>query len=339
MIADTHTVERIPPSTGLFGAPIEGEGWRKRVWNRIVRAIGMRWVRRAAPALERGDRAALQAIIDDGRRVLMAHDHPGEAHWAEAAHGLTIGGPISPAVRARWVKGPSLRHNAALIYVPGGSFIAERSPRVTAMIYRVAKAARLRTLMCDYRLAPEYPCPAAIEDVTAAIEATLEDGLEPDRIALIAESAGAAIALAAAQRLRAKGTRLAAMVFFSPWTDLTLSGASIPKRVATGDAAFGADAMSICARIYLQGRATSDPIASPVFGPLNGLAPMLIHTSRTDSLHDDAALLAERSAAAGVPVTLRIWPTGNHVFERFYGPAAGRSLADAAAFLRAQLPR
>lgn len=93
----------------------------------------------------------------------------------------------------------------------------------------------------------------------------------------------------------------------------------------------------MCAHLYLQGRSPFDPVASPVYGDLSGLPPMLVHTSRGDAFHDDARALSERAFHAGTEVTLQIWPGREHAFEQHFNAQSARAIADAGAFLRARL--
>jgi acetyl esterase/lipase len=176
-----------------------------------------------------------------------------------------------------------------------------------------------------------------MDDVVAAVRGLIERGQAPERIGIVAESAGAAIALSAALRLRDEGIRLGAFCFLSPWTDLALTGRSAAARSVTGESPISMESMAICAHLYLQGMSPLDPTASPVYANLRGLAPMLIQTSRTDSLHDDACLLAERAHEAGVDATLRVWSRGSHVFERLFDSQSERAIAGAGDFLRRHL--
>jgi acetyl esterase/lipase len=330
-------VERVAPEIGWRGWISGLSRTKSRMWNRIVRALGQGLVLRTARALEGGDIDALRAAIAHGRALHMRFDRPARAQMTSAMHGVALNKAAQAETRTTWATGPALTSHNTLLYVPGGSFVAQRSASVTAMIARVAKAAQMQTLICDYRLAPEHPCPAAVDDVVDAFHTLLGQGIAADRVCLVAESAGAAIALSAVRRLMDGGNRPRAIVLFSPWTNLALRNVQSAARGFSSDAPFGMDAMAVCAHLYLQGRPATDPLASPFHGELRGLPPMLIHTSKTDPLHDDACALADKAAKCGVPVTLRIWPSGNHVFERFYGEAAERSIHDAGAFLRARM--
>lgn len=307
----------------------------RRAANALNRMIERSVVAGAVRALESGDARRLSAYLERGRAMHMRFDMPNAAQMSAAMADLQIDTALRRDVA-------SLRHDAfdrdaTLVYVHGGSFIAGRSPRLTALIARIAKAARINTHIVDYRLAPEHPCPAAIDDVETAIRGLIARGQDAERIGLVAESAGAAIALSAALRLRDTGVRLGAMCFLSPWTDLALTGRSAAARSVTGESPISMESMAICTHLYLQGMSPLDPIASPVYGDLRGLAPALIQTSRTDALHDDARLLADRLSATGTSTTLRVWSRGGHVFERLFNEQSERAISDAGDFLRRHL--
>ena len=311
------------------------------LWRRfsvaVDRAIQRATVAGAVRAAQSGDALRLQRYMARGRAMFERFDRPSASQMSAALADAEIFPAAMPQGRAAWLRHAQFDEDAILVYVHGGSFIAERSPRLTALIARIAKAARLNTLMVDYRLAPEHPCPAAVDDVETAIKALIAQGHAPERIGVVAESCGASIALAAVSRLRDRGSNLGAVYLMSPWTDLALTGQSAAVRSAMGDSPISMESMAICAHFYLQGRSPLDATASPVYGDLAGLPPLLVHTSHTDALHDDARLLAERVHAAGSPVTLRVWSRGSHVFERHFDQQSERAIADAGAFLRARL--
>lgn len=325
-------VERVAAPSVSF--PFAGAA--RALSNAVSRAVERATVAGAVRAMESGDRARLMRYIERGRDWHRKLSMPSAVQMSAAMDGLSIA-PARVPGRASWLRHDDFGDDAILVYVHGGSFIADRSPRLTALIARIAKAARLRTLMVDYRLAPEHPCPAAVDDVCEAVVGAMREGYGSARIGLVAESAGASIALAAALRLRDHGTRLGAIALLSPWTDLALTGRSAAARSVTGDTPISMESMAICAHFYLQGRSPLDPLASPVYGDLAGLAPIMIHTSRTDSLHDDARMLANRAHAAGGDVTLRVWASGGHVFERLFDGQSERAIGDIGAFLSARV--
>ncbi|NOT42645.1 MAG: alpha/beta hydrolase fold domain-containing protein [Alphaproteobacteria bacterium] len=322
-------IERVPASPTLVPQLV------RRAANAINRTIERRVVAGAVRAMESGDAARFAAYMARARAMHMRFDTPSAAQMSAAMAGLEIA--TEPRTGAAVLQHAAFDEGATLVYVHGGSFIAARSPRLTALIARIAKAARMNTVMVDYRLAPEHPCPAAVDDVVAAVQDLIERGQPAARIGIVAESAGAAIALAAALKLRDAGLALGAFCFLSPWTDLALTGLSTAARSVTGESPINMESMAICAHLYLQGMSAIDPSASPVYGDLRGLGPMLIQTSRTDALHDDACRLANRAHEAGVNATLRAWSRGSHVFERLFDKQSDRAIADAGDFLRRHL--
>lgn len=231
--------------------------------------------------------------------------------------------PSGPALSR--IDGPGYPDDALLLYVPGGSFLVERSPQFTALIARIARAAEVNAVICDYRLAPENPCPAAIDDVEAAFAVLAAQGIEAHRIILIAESAGASIALAAAQRMVARGTPPGGIALLSPWVNCDPASPILDPSSRQ------------CARLYLNGAEPRDPGLNPMHGPMRGLPPIAIHANRGDALFPDAEALAKRAGAAGVRVELRHWAGRMHVLERHDTPDARRSVAEIANFIGRQL--
>lgn len=290
-----------------------------------------------ARVIEAGDRDALLREVPAWRERARRFGMPSTQAMNNALEGLRLSAASETDVNASWIDGDAFEDESILIYVPGGSFVVGRTPQLTALIARIAKAARVRTCIVDYRLAPEHPCPAAVEDVERTVLDLIEHGQSAERIAVVAESSGSAIALSAVQRLRAQGVKLAGLCFLSPWTDLALTGLSIVTRPLTNQSAMSMEIPALCAHLYLQGMSPLEPVASPVYGDLSGLPPMLIHTSRTDAMHDDARALAQRAFDAGSDVTLRIWPRGQHAFEQRFDAQSERAINDAAAFLRHRL--
>ena len=307
----------------------------RRASNTFNRVIERSVVRGAVRAYESGDADRFAACLARGRKMYTRINAPGSLQMASSLAGMKIW--TDAHTRTALLHDEAFEPGATLVYVHGGSFIADRSPRLTALIARIARAAQLNAVMVDYRLAPEHPCPAAVDDVVLAIRQLINRGQRAARIGLVAESAGAAIALAAAMKLRDAGLHMGALCFLSPWTDLALTGRSAAARSVTGDSPISMESMAICAHLYLQGMSALDPVASPVFGDLRNLPPILIHTSKTDALHDDARLLSQRAHEAGSDVTLRIWSHGSHVFERFFDKQGNRAISEAGAFLRAHL--
>jgi acetyl esterase/lipase len=194
-----------------------------------------------------------------------------------------------------------------------------------------------RTLALGYRLAPEHPYPAALEDALAAYRYLMEQGIAPGNIALGGESAGGGLAIALLVSLRDLGLPLPGCLWCSsPWVDLEMSGVTMETKAAV-DPLIQKPYLQELAAAYLQGTDPRGPMVSPIHGDLHGLPPMLIQVGSSETLLDDAVRLAGVAGAAEVPTTLRIWPEMIHAWHLFYPQLEpGRqALAEVGAFIRA----
>jgi acetyl esterase/lipase len=191
----------------------------------------------------------------------------------------------------------------------------------------------------EYRRAPEYPFPAAVNDAMEAYCALLNCGIPAARMVLAGDSAGGGLALATVLAARDHGDPLpAGLWLMSPWTDLAATGESLREN-DRHDAMFYGDSIRRFATLYLQGTPAAHPLASPLYADLTGLPPLCIHASDSEILRDDALRLAERARAADVNVTLQLWHAVPHVWQFLLGfvPEARESVAAGATFLRAQV--
>jgi acetyl esterase/lipase len=234
------------------------------------------------------------------------------------------------------VETPGLDPSVVVLYFHGGAYALGSAPDSVGLAADVSRRVGARAISVDYRLAPEHPFPAAIDDAVAAYRALLEEGVPSERIAFVGESAGGG--LVAATLVALKDTDLpqpSAAAVFSPWVDLTVSGASATGK-AELDPALTPEALRIRARDYLGDRDTATPLASPVFADLTGLPPLLIQVGSHEILLDDAVRLAARAAEHDVPVELQVWPQVPHVFQGFAAllDEADRALNSAAAFIK-----
>ena len=224
---------------------------------------------------------------------------------------ITLGG-----VRAERLTPPSVK-TAAILYLHGGGYCigSPRSHRHLAAAIGIAAEAVV--ILPDYRLAPEHPFPAAVEDAVAVYRAMLADGISPGRIAIAGDSAGGGLTVATLIALHDAGVALpAAGVCLSPWTDLTCAGKSYATRAAA-DPIVKHASITEMATAYLAGRDPKTPLASPLFADLRGLPPLLIQVGDAEVLLDDAVMLAERAKAAGVDATLEVWDEMVHVWPWF----------------------
>lgn len=238
-------------------------------------------------------------------------------------------------VPGEWVGNARTPAQRTVLYLHGGAY-ALGSPQVyRELTAQIARRWRARVAAIDYRLAPEHPFPAAAEDVFAAYRALLEQGIPAQQIVIAGDSAGGGLALACALQARDSGLPLpAALVLFSPWTDLAVTGRSAQDN-AQRDDMLRPDRLRIAGADYLAGASAQTALASPLNADLHGLPRTLIQATDTEILLDDARRLLDALRAAGTPAELRVWPGLWHVWQIFAGkmPEADAALAAAAAFL------
>ena len=223
----------------------------------------------------------------------------------------------APAAPAEWLRPPSAVPGRVVLYLHGGGYVigSPRSHRHLAAA--IAGAAGASALLLDYRLAPEHPFPAAVEDATAAYRWLLDQAIAPERIVIAGDSAGGGLTVATLLALREARVPLpAGGVCISPWVDLTCSGASYATKAAA-DPIVRRAGVEEMARAYLGATPPRTPLASPLFADLRGLPPLLIHVGSDEVLLDDAVQLAERAKAAGVDATLEIYDRMIHVWHWF----------------------
>ena len=225
-----------------------------------------------------------------------------------------VNAPVAPA---EWLRPPSAELGRVVRYLHGGGYVigSPRSHRHLAAA--IAGAAGASALLLDYRLAPEHPFPAAVEDATAAYRWLLDQAIAPERIVIAGDSAGGGLTVATLLALREARVPLpAGGVCISPWVDLTCSGASY-RTMAEADPIVRRAGVEEMALAYLGATSPRTPLASPLFADLRGLPPLLIHVGRDEVLLDDAVQLAERARAAGVDATLDIYERMIHVWHWF----------------------
>lgn len=218
---------------------------------------------------------------------------------------------------AEWVNTPGVARDRALLYLHGGGYVIGSCEAYRDLASRLSHATGLRVLVIEYRLAPEYPFPAALQDAIAAYRWLGACGIKPEDIVVSGDSAGGGLAVATLLSLRDAGDVLpAAAVLLSPWTDLEETGASMTTRAAF-DPLVSPKLLVANARHYAGQADRRHPLLSPIYADLDGLPPLLIHVGSDEVLLDDSLRLAERARAAGVEVTLQIWEGMWHVFQLF----------------------
>lgn len=243
---------------------------------------------------------------------------------------LVLGG-VSAATVVRPESDPG-RH---VLFLHGGGYITGSPALYRHILWRFAKASQARIVAIAYRLAPEHPFPAALDDAVAAWHALLAEGADPRRCAILGDSAGGGLALALALRLKDEGGPLpGAVVAISPWTDLAITGESC--RNDARDPMLKSDCLEPFAAQYLGGADARHPYASPLYGDPRGLPPTLIQVGSDEILRDDSVRMAERMRAADCDVTLEVWPRMPHVWHAFAPamPEAGQAITRVGAFIK-----
>jgi acetyl esterase/lipase len=227
-------------------------------------------------------------------------------------------------------------HAPTILYLHGGGyyFCSPRTHR--AITFGLAPRAGADVFSLDYRLAPEHPFPAALDDALAAWRSLLASGVRADRVVIAGDSAGGGLALATLVALRDAGEPLpAGAVLFSPWTDLASTGASMRDNDGR-DPMFRSAAFARVAPLYLGDTPATHPLASPLYAALHGLPPLFMRAGSTEVLLDDTRRVAARARDEGVLVDCAIWPDMPHIWPIYapFMPEARRVLDEAAQFVR-----
>lgn len=249
---------------------------------------------------------------------------------------VRVEGADANGVAAEWTGTPEADPRKVILYLHGGGYTAGSLASHRHMVVQSGREARARTIALDYRLAPEHPFPAAVEDALAGYRFLLSRGFSGNHIAVAGDSAGGGLTVALLVSLRDSGLPLPACAWCSsPWVDLEGTGGSMGTK-ATVDPMVQQTYLTELAAAYLSGADPRTPLAAPLYADLKGLPPMLIQVGSAETLLDDAVRLAGAAGAADVRVRLEIWPDMIHVWQLFYHEVAAgrRALAEAGAFIR-----
>ncbi|MBO0734414.1 MAG: alpha/beta hydrolase [Methylocapsa sp.] len=286
--------------------------------------------------------------IDAIRAILASKPRP--EGWAARRMRLDEVGSIWPVagdiklepaalggVPCEWSLAPGSEPARVLIFFHGGGYCSGSILSHRRMATEAGRAGAMRVLAAGYRLAPEHPYPAAIEDALSVWNGLRSQGIAAKRIAVGGDSAGGGLTLALIQRLRDAAEELPACAWLvSPWTDLTMSGETIATKEAA-DPLIHKAYLAELAEAYVPSRIDRrDPQISPLFADLSRFPPMLIQIGSAETLLSDSSRLAAAAGAANVPVTLEIWPDMIHAWPLWNGrlEAGRRALASAGSFVR-----
>jgi epsilon-lactone hydrolase len=260
------------------------------------------------------------------------------------ARGLGFGLPADVSVQtvsaggvpAEWTSTPGADHSSVVLYVHGGGYVIGSLDSHRHLVAEIGRASGCRALSLDYRLAPEHPFPAPVEDTLAAYRFLLESGIKPGRICIAGDSAGGGLVVAAMLAIRDAGLPQPGCGWcISPWVDMLSSGASMADNAARDPTVQKAGILDM-AGLYLGGADPRSVLASPVYGDLHGLPALLIQVGAVETLLDDALMLARKAALADVYVDLQVWPEMIHVWHQWFTQlgAARRAIAVGGAFVR-----
>lgn len=261
------------------------------------------------------------------------------SRFVPPAHGCKRQSVVIDGVAGEWFL-PVAPGAGVILYLHGGAYVLGSVASHREFLVRLANATRAKVLAIEYRLAPEHPFPAALDDAVSAYRWLLTQGLSPADLLLAGDSAGGGLALAALLALRDEGAPLpAGAICLSPWVDLALTGASVREK-AHLDPILTAPSLEKCARLYAAGHALTAPLISPLYAALDGLPPLLILAGTDEILADDASRIAANARLAGVAVTLEVWEGLFHVFPITpFLPESREALARIAAFVTEALRR
>ena len=234
------------------------------------------------------------------------------------APGDASGTPVDAGgIAAEWIAVDGASAACTIYWLHGGGYCIGSINTHRGLLAGISAASGARGFAIEYRLAPEHPFPAAVEDAVAGYRWLLSNGVDPEQIIIGGDSAGGGLTVATLVALKDAGERMpAGAVCISPWTDMALTGESLVTK-AEVDPMITTDGIARVRDAYV---GTADPrtsLASPIYADLSGLPPMLIHVGENEVLLSDSTRLAERAEAAGVDVTLEVWPDMFHVWHFF----------------------
>jgi acetyl esterase/lipase len=233
--------------------------------------------------------------------------------------------------QAEWTSTPAASTSEVMLYLHWGGYVWGSLKSHRHLVSELGRAATMRTLAIDYRRAPEFPFPHALDDAVAGYRFLLDSGFNPGQIVVAGASAGAGLAVAMLVRLKELGLQQpACALLLSPWADMTATADSY-SRNAKRDPVLDREIMQFLAEQYLGKRPRETPLASPVFADLSGIAPLSIFVGSTEALLDDALALTRAAGLADVSVRLEIWPKMFHVWPTYHQVLAqGRQAVDRA---------
>jgi epsilon-lactone hydrolase len=281
-----------------------------------------------ATVLRQGARVTTKLPIDVQRRVMEPVKRP-------PAHGSQFERAKVAGIRSAWCHPKDPCADSVVLYLHGGGYATGSLRSHRDLVDRLAHASGGRVLALDYRLAPEHPFPAALEDALAAYRALLDAGISHEKIIIAGDSAGGGLTLSTLFCLRDAGQPLpAGAALISPWVDLDSSRPSMFENARWDYVS--RNGLRDFARFFTAHHNHRNPLASPVYGNFSGLPPLLIHAGEIEGLRDDAVAVHEKAVAAGVKSELKIWEDMIHAFHVIAAicPPGREAIKEMGAFVR-----
>lgn len=270
-----------------------------------------------------------ESTIEETRRFIEAKGRP------RLPAGVEMTPVDANAFRGEWIRSAESSDARTLLYLPGGGFVLPASAQVPPMVAHINREAGTRAIMVNYRLAPEHPFPAGLEDCLAAYRHLLDLGAHPKSIVIAGDSAGGGLTLSTLLALRDDGDPLpAGAVVISPFTDFSFGGESRFSN-ARHDPMLSPDGIKHMNALYLDDALHENPLVSPVYGDFRGLPPILAQVGSTEILLDDTRRVAERAVSQGVEFEVEVWEEVPHVWHVWpFLPETKAAVKRIAAFIR-----
>lgn len=249
------------------------------------------------------------------------------------AQDITVEKVEIEGIAAEWVTAPNAVEDRVFLYLHGGAYIMGSCNTHRYLASKLSRSTAARVLVPEYRLAPEHPFPAAIEDAVSVYRWLLNSGVSSKNIVIGGDSAGGGLTLATLLSLKDAGDPLPALaVLLSPWTDMEGTGESMVTR-AEVDPWLSPDATRLTPALYIRDLDPRHPLVSPIYADLTGLPSLLVHVGNDEILLSDAARLVDRARAAGVEVSFKVWDDMWHVFQTFAIPEGQQAIDEIGEFV------
>lgn len=240
-------------------------------------------------------------------------------------------------IPAEWVCAPNAAQDRVFLYLHGGAYIMGSCNTHRSLAAKLSRTTAARVLVPEYRLAPENPFPAAMEDALNCYRWLISTGYNPEQIIIGGDSAGGGLTMSTLLSLKDAGDTLPALVvLLSPWTDLAGTGESMETR-AESDPWLSPDAARATPMLYIRDMDPRSPIVSSIYADLEGLPPMIVHVGNDEILLSDSARLVDCAREAGVEVNFKVWDDMWHVFQTFAIPEANQSIEEIGVFVTSKL--